>query len=65
MLACMRQCSVKDYGAKGDGVTDDTKAIQSAINDNRGTTLQKRPATVYFPPGSYVVSATIVTYFHT
>ncbi len=40
---------VKDFGAKGDGITDDTKAIQSAIDhlvDNGGGTL-------YFPNGRY------------
>jgi hypothetical protein len=38
--------SVKDFGAVGNGVVDDTAAIQAAINAvNRGT--------VFFPPGTY------------
>jgi hypothetical protein len=41
-----------DYGAKGDGVTDDTPAIQAAIND-----LRNMPgnawSTLYFPAGVY------------
>lgn len=42
--------SVKKYGAKGDGVTDDTTAIQTAINDN---------ACVFFPTGKYHTTSTI------
>ena len=42
--------NVKDYGATGDGVTDDTAAIAAAIADlNAGDTL-------YFPEGVYRVS---------
>jgi hypothetical protein len=40
---------VTDYGAKGDGVTDDSNAIQSAIND----TLPG--GTVFFPAGTYML----------
>ena len=39
--------NVFDYGAKGDGTTDDTTAIQAAINAAYGGTL-------YFPAGMYV-----------
>ena len=39
--------SVKDFGAVGDGTTNDTAAIQAAINSTTGV--------VYFPEGQYLV----------
>ena len=41
--------SVKDYGATGDGVTDDTAAILKAVNSAIDRNLA-RGAVVYFPP---------------
>lgn len=42
--------SVKDMGAKGDGVTDDLAAVQAAINK-----IQLTGGTLYYPKGQYVM----------
>lgn len=52
--------NVMDYGVRGDGVTDDTEAINRAVSDgNRcGETCGSNTvlgALVYFPVGSYVL----------
>lgn len=47
--------SVKDYGALGDGITDDSDAIQAAINF--ATTSE---GIIYFPSGTYLVNKTII-----
>jgi len=44
--------SVKDFGAVGDGTTDDTAAIQAAIN----AVFAAGGGTVYFPIGTYAVT---------
>lgn len=43
--------SVKDFGAVGDGVTDDTAAIQATLNAFAGP--------IFFPPGTYLVTSTL------
>lgn len=48
--------NVKNFGAKGDGVTDDTKAIQAAIN----AVAAFGGGTVLFPPGIYLITSTLV-----
>ena len=62
--------NVMSFGAKGDGVTDDTAAINNAISsggrcglgcDSSTTT----PALVYFPPGTYLVSSPLIQYYYT
>jgi glucan 1,3-beta-glucosidase len=63
--------NVKDFGAKGDGQTDDTAAIQRAITEgNRCTpgfceSTTTTPAIVYFPGGTYVISSSIIDYYYT
>lgn len=47
-----RRFSVKEYGATGDGSTDDTAAIQRALS----AAGEAAPASVYFPAGTYLVN---------
>src|SRR5690606_15260052 len=48
--------NVKTYGAKGDGVTDDTEAIQKAID----ACFAAGGGIVFFPEGKYIISAPVV-----
>jgi Pectate lyase superfamily protein len=43
--------SVLDFGAKGDGTTDDTTAIQAALSSGNN---------IYFPQGTYVISRALI-----
>jgi len=46
----------QDFGAVADGVADDTDAIQQAIDAQ----LDKTNKVVYFPPGTYRITRTLV-----
>ncbi|EJT82205.1 hypothetical protein GGTG_02179 [Gaeumannomyces tritici R3-111a-1] len=62
--------NVKEYGARGDGTTDDTEAINKAIADGArcgqgcsGSTTT--PGLIYIPSGTYLVSKPIVMFYYT
>jgi hypothetical protein len=55
--ATPRQFNVMDYGATGDGVTDDTRAIQAAID----AASLVRSAVVFFPIGHYIIAGALNT----
>lgn len=48
-----KMVNVKQFGAKGDGVTDDTNAIRNAINSRVANEI-------FFPRGSYLVTSNSV-----
>ncbi|ESM50741.1 hypothetical protein L400_00135 [Enterobacter hormaechei] len=50
--------NVKDWGAKGDGVTDDTAAINAACSSLTGTSFITNFRRLYFPHGTYVYKGT-------
>ncbi len=51
-LAGTSKNTVTYWGARGDGRTDDTRAIQKAIDNTKGI--------LYFPPGAYVISKGLI-----
>lgn len=54
--------SVKSFGAYGDGVHDDTAAIQAALSQGRSSATADYfgyPKALYFPPGIYLVHDTL------
>ena len=51
---------VKDFGAKGDGTTDDTAAIQAAIN--AALSVSGKPLALFVPSGNYKLSASLLFY---
>lgn len=52
----VRVINVKDFGAKGDGSTDDSAAIKSAI-----AALPQSNAKLYFPAGDYRCGTIVIT----
>ncbi|KAL8756253.1 MAG: hypothetical protein Q9184_004569 [Pyrenodesmia sp. 2 TL-2023] len=62
--------NVKDFGAKGDGTTDDTEAINRAISTGNRCgqgcdSSTVTPALVYFPSGTYLVSKPLIQLYYT
>jgi Pectate lyase superfamily protein len=49
--------NVRDFGAKGDGVTDDSAALQAALNKAQNST-----SILYIPNGTYLVSQPLYFY---
>jgi hypothetical protein len=50
----------RDFGATGDGVTDDTAPIQNALDSigiNNEVGSDQRPTVLYFPAGAYRITA--------
>ena len=55
--------NVKSYGAVGDGVADDTAAVQAAIDAANSTAgALAGGGIVFFPLGSYLISASLRVY---
>ncbi|KAJ5461211.1 uncharacterized protein N7458_002763 [Penicillium daleae] len=68
--------NVQDFGAMGDGVTDDTEAINRAVSYSSSSNSTERcgqscgstsvyGALVFFPPGTYLISTPIIQYYYT
>lgn len=59
-LICGQKINVKDFSAKGDGITDDTRAFLKAFDYAKRTYSEKRQnALIYIPAGTYILSKTL------
>ena len=56
--------SIKDFGAIGDGVTDDAPAINAAISELlKGYPASNNTAvSIFFPAGTYLINSTLLLY---
>ena len=62
--------NVREFGAIGGGIKDDTDAINRAIADGArcgagADSCTTAPALVYIPPGTYRLSRPIVSFYNT
>ncbi|KIO78628.1 hypothetical protein TH53_02465 [Pedobacter lusitanus] len=51
--------NVKDFGARGNGITDDYIPIQKCIDE----ALKNQKSKVIFPPGKYIISKGLVAHY--
>ncbi|WP_176763533.1 right-handed parallel beta-helix repeat-containing protein [Pedobacter antarcticus] len=51
--------NVKDFGAKGNGIADDYKAIQDCID----AALKTKSSKILFPAGKYQISKTLIAHY--
>lgn len=60
-VEALRVVNVREFGATGDGSTDDTAAIMAALNAAvaRTTSNSDQAKTVLVPPGVYTISSTL------
>lgn len=61
--------NVMNFGCKGDGLTDDTACINTAISvgDRCGVNCGSStivPALIYFPSGRYLISSPIIMHYY-
>jgi hypothetical protein len=68
-IRARERISVRDFGAVGDGTTDDTSAIQAAINYTTSTydpavyasnSPYNGPCSLFFPAGQYLISDSLI-----
>lgn len=59
-MAADHYVNLKNFGAKGDGVADDTSAIQAALNAaGNNSPWGTRGTVLIVPPGEYLISSTL------
>ncbi len=61
ILSSSQQINIKNFGAKGDGKSDDSQAFIKAIAEiNKNNTIKKKNAILFIPSGEYILSKPII-----